>query len=357
MKAAVLRQYGRFDIEDVSLDAPRADEVRVRTVASGLCHSDYHMMTGDFPMPLPAIAGHEAAGVVEAVGADVGEFRLGDLVVTCASAFCGQCPQCQTGHNHRCDAKPARAWPSDPRIFASEGPVYQIAGLGAFAEEMLVHRSALVKLPEGMPVTSAALMGCAVLTGVGAVLNGAKVTAGSTVAVIGCGGVGLNVVQGARIAGAVRIIAVDLSAEKLAIARAFGATDTLLAGPDAVAQLIELTRGGVDYAFEVVGLPATMREACLMLRKGGTAVLVGMTKKGAELTIPAEAFLFREIRVIGTLMGSSPFQLLLPKLGDFYRAGTLRLDELVSETILLGAINQGYAKMADGRVSRVVMTF
>ncbi|RYY43547.1 MAG: alcohol dehydrogenase, partial [Sphingomonadales bacterium] len=274
MKAAVLREIGRFEIESLVLDKPRDEEIRVRTLASGLCHSDYHVMVGAVNVPRPLVAGHEAAGIVEAIGDDVRDFRVGDMVVTCVTGYCGACRECQSGHNYRCETPPRRGpWRDDPTLRDTSGePVYALGQLGAFAEEMLVHQRYAAKLPEGVPVHAAALMGCAVLTGVGAALNGAQVAPGSTVVVIGCGGVGLNVVQGARIAGAGRIIAVDRVPEKLEMARRFGATDALIAGADTVAEVIEMTRGGADYAFEVIGLPETMRDACRMLRRGATAV-------------------------------------------------------------------------------------
>ena len=204
MKAAILREVGQpLSIEEVELDAPRDDEVRIRVVASGLCHSDYHFMVGDMPHPLPVVLGHEASGIVEAVGANVREVRPGDAVVTCISGFCGECCECQAGHNYRCDSKPMRpASVGDARITQRGTPIQQFGQLGGFAEEMLVHQHSVSKLPEGMPLDLAALLGCAVLTGVGAAVNRAAVKPGDAVAVIGCGGVGLNVIQGARLAGA-----------------------------------------------------------------------------------------------------------------------------------------------------------
>ena len=358
MKAAVLREIGRLEIEEVSLDGPRDDEVRIRVEASGLCHSDYHIIVGDMAFPRPAILGHEAAGVVEAVGADVRGLAPGDRVVSCLSAYCGRCDECQRGHTHRCDEKPgARDLETEPRLAARGERVNQLGNLGAFAEEMVVHHRAVVKLPEGVPAASAALLGCAVLTGVGAVLNAAEVRPGSSVAVIGCGGVGLNVVQGAALAGAARVIAVDLSEEKLALARSFGATDTVIGGPDAVAAVRETTRGGVDYAFEVIGLPATVNDAVAMLRKGGTAVLVGIGATGAGFSAPITPFVLAEKKVVGSMMGSSPFQLLIPQLAGYYRRGRLKLDELVSDRIPLDRINEGYARMAEGAVARSVIVF
>jgi S-(hydroxymethyl)glutathione dehydrogenase/alcohol dehydrogenase len=212
-------------------------------------------------------------------------------------------------------------------------------------------------MPEGMPPASAALMGCGVLTGTGAVLNAAKVEPGSTVAVVGCGGVGLNAVQGARIAGATRIVAVDTSAAKLDMARKFGATDAVLAGPEAVGEVLEMTRGGVDYAFEVVGSAATAQDALGMVRTGGTLVLVGVARHDANLAVPITSFIMTEKKVIGTLMGSAPFQTFLPKLAAHYLNGNLLLDELVSQQIPLEAINEGYAQMAEGKVARSVVTF
>jgi S-(hydroxymethyl)glutathione dehydrogenase/alcohol dehydrogenase len=359
MKAAVLHEAGRpLSVETLELDGPRAGEVRVRVTASGLCHSDYHMVTGDLPTTLPAVLGHEAAGVVEAVGEDVQGLKPGDTVVTCVSAYCGQCHECQTGHTHRCDDKPkGPARDAGSRLTLNGRPIYQLGGLGGFAEEMVVHQRAVAKIPNEVPAASAALLGCGVLTGVGAVLNGVKMEPGSTVAVIGCGGVGLNVIQGARIAGASEIIAIDLNPAKLELARRFGATATVQGGADSVGAVVEMTKGGVDYAFEVIGLPSTMRDAFLMLRKGGTAMLMGVAKMGAELTIPIAPFVFKEVRVMSSMMGSSPFQLFLPKLAEYYLDGRLKLDELVSKRIPLSDINGGFDSMAGGEVARSVIVF
>lgn len=359
MKAAVFREVGRpIEVEDVDLAGPGPDEVRVRVLASGLCHSDYHIVTGDMPLPLPIVMGHEVSGMVEAVGEDVRGLRPGDRVVTCFSAYCGQCGECQGGHNHRCEDRPGTtALPAGSRITQRGKPIYQMGNLGGFAEEVVVHHRSVVKLPEGLPPASAALLGCAVLTGVGAVIHGAKVQPGASVAVIGCGGVGLNVIQGARIAGAERIIAIDLSESKLALARRFGATDTMLSAPDTRARVAELTRGGVDFAFEVIGLPATMRLAFSMLRQGGAAVLLGIAPAGAELSVPIAPFAFREVRIIGSLMGSAPFQMFLPQLAEYYLQGRLLLDELVSDRIGLHEINEGYARMIGGQGARNVIVF
>ncbi len=359
MKASIFHAVGeKLTVEDVELDGPRAGEIRLRVQASGLCHSDYHLIAGDNATTTPAVLGHEAAGIVEAVGDGVFGIAVGDRVATSFSAFCGECAQCQTGFNYRCDAKPTgMAREAGSRITWKRRPVYQLAGIGGFAEAVVAHQRSVVKIPEGVPAECAALMGCAVQTGVGAALYGGRVQAGSTVVVIGCGGVGLNVVQGARIAGAAVIIAIDVSAAKLAAARKFGATDTVLGGPDAVAEVLEISGGGVDTAFEVIGLPATLLQAFKMLRKGGTAVLVGMPRTGAEVALPMASLMFNEVRVVGSLMGSSPFQILLPKLARLYRDGKLMLDELVSDRISLGEINEGYARMIKGETRRNVVVF
>jgi S-(hydroxymethyl)glutathione dehydrogenase/alcohol dehydrogenase len=359
MKAAILYEARTpLTIEDVELGAMRADEVRIRVVASGLCHSDYHIMTGHLPHPMPIVLGHEASGIVEAVGENVGNLKPGDAVVTCISTYCGECGQCQNGNGHICTDKPARAViAGEARLTCAGQPVHQIGQLGAFAEEMLVHAHSVTKLPEGMPMDIAALLGCAVITGMGAVLHRARVQQGETVAVIGCGGIGLNVVQGAKLAGASRIIAIDLNPAKLELAKLFGATDCILGGETAVAELREMTGGGVDYAFEVIGLPATMRQAFLMLRKRGAAVLIGVPRFDAEMSFPAISLLLNENRIISSLMGSSPHQVVIPQYAQLYMNGKLTLDPLISQKIKLHDINKGYEQLAAGSVARSVIMF
>jgi S-(hydroxymethyl)glutathione dehydrogenase/alcohol dehydrogenase len=359
MKAAIFHEAGQpLTIEDVELDGPRAGELRVRMAASGLCHSDYHLISGHLPVPTPAVLGHEAAGYVEAVGEGVRGIEVGDLVVSCFSAFCGHCAECQTGHNFRCTDKPTGpARPEGSRIVWKGRPVYQLAGIGGFAEAMVVHHSSVVKLPRELPPAAAALLGCGVLTGVGAALNRAQVKPGSKVAVIGCGGVGLNVIQGARIAGASEIIAVDLTAEKLAMAKTFGATAAVAAGPDAVEAVRSLTGGGVDYAFEVIGAPAAMREAFLMLRMHGTLTILGMAKTDEEFSVPALDIMYKDARIITSGMGDAPFQIFVPQLARYYMEGRLKLNELVSHQIALSEINDGFDNMVAATGARNVMTF
>jgi S-(hydroxymethyl)glutathione dehydrogenase/alcohol dehydrogenase len=359
MKAAILRAAREpMTIETVELDAPRPEEVRIRVAASGLCHSDYHVIAGDLGSAFPIVLGHEVSGIVEAVGSDVRGVAVNDRVATCTSIFCGHCGDCQDGHNHLCSDKPARTQLETNSPIRQNGKVIQqFCNLGGFAEEVLVHQSAISKLPEGMPMDIAAVLGCAVLTGIGSVTHGAQVQPGSTVVVLGCGGVGLNVVQGARLVGAGRIIAVDLNPAKLELARKFGATDTVLGGEDAVAQVLELTSGGADYAFEVIGIPAVQRQACLMLRKRGTLVLVGLPKSGSEFGAPAILMITRELRVIGSLMGSVPFQRVIPSYAQLYLDGRLTLDPLISQRIALKDINRGYEQLIAGETARSVVVF
>jgi len=265
MKAAVFHGPNHpLSIEDVAIDKPREREVLVRTVASGVCHSDLHFVDGFYPHPAPAVMGHEAAGVVEEVGRDVTYIKPGDHVIACLSVFCGYCEDCMSGHPNRCSNQRAtqRAKGSPARLSQNGAEVKQFANLSTYAEQMLVHENALVKITKDIPLDRAALIGCGVTTGVGAVLNTARIEPGSTVAVFGCGGVGLAAIQGARIAGARRIIAVDKFPSKLELAKKLGATDGIDSSQvDAVRAIKDLTNGGVDYAFEAVGLKYSRNNA------------------------------------------------------------------------------------------------
>ena len=359
MKAALLLETGApLSVEEVELDGPKRGEIRVRIAASGLCHSDYHVMQGHLPIPLPAIMGHEAAGYIEAVGEDVPGLKVGDFVVTSYASYCGECRDCQTGFNNRCEVRPnAPKREIGSRITWKGKPVLQAADIGGFADEMVVHYRSAVKIPEGVPPAAASLLGCGVITGAGAAINGAKVKPGSSVAVIGCGGVGLNTIQGARIAGAETIIAVDLNASKLAMAREFGATAGVVAGPDAAAEVRELTDGGVDFAFEVVGSIAAARSGFEMLRKHGKLMMVGMPPTGSEMAFPVLDMLYKNIQIVPSGMGDAPFQLFVPQMAQAYLDGKLKLDELVSRRIGLGDIDQAYADMMHGDIARSVIVF
>ena len=359
MKAAILTEVGApLQVEDVELDGPRTGEIRVRMAASGLCLSDWHVISGSLPAAYPIIMGHEAAGYVEAVGDDVPGIKVGDFVVTSYSSYCGECPDCQTGYNNRCEVRPrAPVRAAGSRITWKGKPVIQAADIGGFADEMVVHHRSAVKIPEGVPPEAAALLGCGVLTGVGAAINGAKVRPGSTVAVIGCGGVGLNIIQGVKIAGADRIIAIDNNPDKLALARQFGATEGVISDDRTAEQVRDLTGGGVDYAFEAVGHPMLLRNAFDMLRKHGTLIVVGMPKTGSEMAFPVLDMMYRNLKIITSGMGDVPFQLFVPQLARWYLDGRLKLDELVSRRIGLDQIEEAYRSSAAGAVARNVITF
>lgn len=359
MKAAVLHAFGQpLVIEDVAIGKPGPGEVLLHTAAVGLCHSDLHFIEGMRPFPLPGVLGHEVAGTVAAVGEGVRDLRPGDHVVGALSVFCGTCPQCLGGRFALCMDTDVKQPPGKARRLTRAGgePVSQVFNLSGFAEQMLVHRNALVKIRDDMPLDLAALLGCAVITGTGAVFRSARVRPGSSVAVIGCGGVGLAALNGAQIAGAGRVIAVDTSADKLELARRFGATDTVDASAgDVVARVLELA-GGVDYSFECIGLPATVEQAFRMLRPGGTATVLGLFKPGTRVGIEGSDF-FLEKRLQGSAMGSSNIREDIPRLVELYLQGRLNLKDLVSQRIRLADINAGFEAMKAGRVARSVVVF
>jgi S-(hydroxymethyl)glutathione dehydrogenase/alcohol dehydrogenase len=361
MRAALLETVpGELVIDELSLTAPGPDEVLVRTAACGLCHSDLHVIEGKLPMPPPVLLGHEAAGVVVAVGDDVTEFGPGDHVVGCLNVHCNACGQCTRGRTWLCERRRSLTFRADgsSRVRRGEQQVTQMSGLGGFAEEMLVHRNGIVQVPRELPLELGALLGCAVITGVGSVFNGARIQAGSTVAVIGAGGVGLNIVQGARLAGAERIIAVDLNAEKLALATTFGATDVVNGSEvDAVAAVIEMTGGGVDAAFEAIGLSATAAQAVQMVRPGCTAYLVGVPAQGVPIELPGTAMVLQHRGLQGLFMGANQFKRDIPMLANLYLQGRLLLDELVAARIRLDDINAGFDAMRRATEARSVIIF
>lgn len=359
MKAAVLREVGKpLQIEDVQLNKPGPREVLVRTVAAGVCHSDLHFVEGSYRYPLPAVLGHESAGVVEAVGSEVRTVKVGDHVITCLSAFCGHCEVCLTGHMSLCTSPETRRGPDEePRLTQNGKSMMQFLNLSSFAEHMLIHEHACVAIRKDMPLDRAALIGCSVTTGVGAVIHTSNVRPGETVAVIGCGGVGLSAVNGAAIAGAGRIIAIDMVPGKANLAHAFGATDFICAADtDPVEAVLEMTKGGVHHAFEAIGLAKTAEQAFGMLRRGGTANVIGMIPIGQTVTLPGNAFL-SEKRIQGSLMGSNRFPVDMPRLVDFYMNGKLKLDDMVSQRIKLEQVNEAFAEMKRGEIARSVIVF
>ncbi len=359
MKAAVLREVGKpLQIENVQIGKPGPREVLIRTVAAGVCHSDLHFIEGSYPHPLPAVLGHESAGVVEMVGSDVRSVKPGDHVITCLSAFCGHCAHCVTGHLSLCDgAETRRGEEQATRLTQDGAPMGQFLNLSSFAEQMLIHENACVAIRKDMPLDRAALIGCGVMTGVGSVIHTSNVRPGETVAVIGCGGVGLAAINGAAIAGAGRIIAIDMSPAKANLARHFGATDFICAAEtDPVAAVQELTRGGVNHSFEAVGLKKTSEQAFHMTARGGTANIIGMIPIGQTIEVPGFMFL-GERRIQGSLMGSNRFPVDMPRLVDFYLNGKLKLDELVSRRIGLADVNEAFVEMKRGEIARSVIVF
>jgi S-(hydroxymethyl)glutathione dehydrogenase / alcohol dehydrogenase len=358
VKAAVLEHIpGDLVIDDVQIGTVGPHEVLVQTAAAGLCHSDLHFIEGKYPYPVPMVLGHESAGVIESVGSEVSYVQPGDHVVSCVSGFCGACRYCLSGRPNLCDNSGLGAPPNATRLRRGDNPVFQFAGLSSFAQQLLVHENSLVKIRPDMPLDKAALLGCGVVTGVGAVLNTAKVRAGDVVAVIGCGGIGLNAIQAAGIAGAGRVIAIDRIASKRELALTFGATDVVDASAgDSVSAVLELSGGGVDHAFEAIGLVATAQQAFNMLRKGGTATVIGMIPFGEHVEIDGFQLLL-EKRLQGSNMGSNRFRIDMPQYVEWYLAGKLKLDELVSAVMPLEKINDGFAALKGGEVARQLVTF
>ncbi len=360
MKAAVLVAPGSpLEIHDLTASKPGPHEVLIRTAACGLCHSDLHFIDGAYPHPLPAVPGHEAAGIVEAVGSEVRTVKVGDAVVTCLSAFCGHCEYCVTGRMALClGAETRRGAGQPPRLTRSDdgSTVNQMLNLSAFAEQMLVHEHACVAINPDMPLDRAAVIGCAVTTGAGAVFNAAKLVPGETICVVGCGGVGLATINAAKIAGAGRIIAVDPIAEKRDLAMKLGATDVMDAGPDSAAQIVEMTKGGVHHAIEAVGRPASGDLAVATLRRGGTATILGMMPLAHKVGLSAMDLL-SDKKLQGAVMGQNRFPVDLPRLVDFYMRGLLDLDTIIAERIPLSAINDGFEKMKQGHSARSVIVF
>lgn len=360
MKAALLIEPGKpLAIEQVVIARPAPHEVLIRTAACGLCHSDLHFIDGAYPHPLPAIPGHEAAGIVEAVGTEVRTVKVGDSVVTCLSAFCGHCEYCVSGRMSLCLGGDTRRAPGEaPRITRGDGSlVNQMLNLSAFAEMMLVHEHACVRINPDMPLDRAAVIGCAVTTGAGTIFNACKLTPGETVAVVGCGGVGLATINAAKIAGAGRIIAADPIPEKRALACKLGATDTVDAmADDAAMQIVEMTGGGVDHAIEAVGRPASAALAVASLRRGGTATILGMMPLSEKVGLSAMDLLASK-KLQGAIMGGNRFPVDIPRLVDFYLRGLLDLDAIIAERIPLEAVNEGFAAMRRGEAARSVIVF
>jgi len=364
-RTAVLYAAGEaIRVEEIELDAPEEHEVLVRMVAAGICHSDHHVVTGEMPTYLPMALGHEGAGIIEAVGPNVTNCKAGDHVVLSFVPGCGKCRYCLAGHPNLCDK--GRGTTLGPqldgtfRMHSGTANIGQFCLLSTFSQYTVVPDISLVVVDKQYPLNRAVLASCAVPTGVGAVLHRAKVTPGSTVMVIGCGGVGVNIIQGAKLAGAQMIIAVDIHDFKLEMAKTLGATHVINAKQqNPVKAARELTGGiGVDYAFEAISTPETIGQAAAATGKNGTIVIVGLTDaKVTSMPIPPMLFVLQQKTVIGTIYGDSQPQKDIPELLAMYRDGKLKLDELVTRTYTLDQVNEAYTDTLEGRTIRGVIEF
>lgn len=363
MKAIVFRQPETpIEVADVDLAAPKAGEVRVRIAAAGVCHSDLHVKRGEWDAPAPLVMGHEGSGVVVELGEGVTSLAVGDHVVLSWVPPCGECRYCRSGHEARCQkvatvvAPKGVLFDGTSRLSAGEEPIHHYLGVSSFAEEVVVPASGAIKVRDDAPLDVVALVGCAVATGVGAVLNTAAVEPGSTVAVIGCGGVGLNVVQGATLAGAERIVAIDVNPDKTKLARQFGATDEIDASKaDSVEQLLELVPDGVDYAFDAIGRTITTEQAIRMLGLGGAAVIVGLPPTGAKASFEPLVLAEADQRILGSNYGSVRPSIDIPALVDRYMDGQLKLDPLISGRRPLAEAAQAFEDLESGEALRTLL--
>lgn len=363
-RAAIIDQFGAkaFTATDARLSSLQAGEVLVDVKAAGLCHSDWNFVVQNWGNPFPALLGHELAGVVQAVGEGVTELKVGDHVVACGVTSCGECENCINGGRVWClrTERSRRAPDAPARLSTADGrPLWTMMNLGAFAQKTIVHQMNLVAIDPAVPFDRACVLGCAVVTGAGAVIRTAEVKPGESVVVIGAGGVGLTAIQAAALVGARKIIAVDVQDDKLALATKFGATHAVNSREvDAVATVRELTGGlGVEHAFEMTGLPKPLEDGYEMLRRNGTVYIVGMQALGSTFTVPSAEF-FRGTSVRAVTMGSANFKIDIPYYAELYLQGRFNLDDLVGAHLTLDQIDEGYAQMlSGGGVARSVITF
>jgi S-(hydroxymethyl)glutathione dehydrogenase/alcohol dehydrogenase len=350
-----------LQIEEIELADPGPGEVRLQVEAAGVCHSDLHWMLGHASTPLPVILGHEGCGIVESVGAGVTSVQPGDRCVFILRPNCGRCDYCTVGRPMLCDGRTnpdGTLFDGSTRIRRLNGDVvYHYGRISCFAEHAVIPEEQLLVCGLDIPADRAALVGCAVITGFGAVMNTARIELGSDVAVIGCGGIGLNVIQAARMLGARRIVAVDVDERHLGFARGFGATDVVDArAGDPVAAIHEITGGGAHYAFDAYGSPRTMEQAFAAVRAGGTAVQIGLSAEGETGSISPFELALSEKTLKGSFMGSSRPRVDMPRLLDLYRLGKLDLDRLVTRTYRLDEINEAYDDLQRGVLARGVIT-
>ncbi len=363
INAAILWEQGApLSVEGAELGAPRAGEVLVELKAAGVCHSDLHPARGDWPTRTPLVLGHEGAGVVREVGEGVEGVRVGDTVVFCWAPPCGVCPPCREGRPVLCDRLERTTYrnrlPAGDTLLSARGQrLAHYNGTACFADFAVVAAEGVIPVPADVPFEALATLGCAVVTGVGAVLNAARPEPGASVAVLGVGGVGLNVVQGARLAGCERIVALDTRAEPLRLAREFGATDTVEASGEKVTEQVrELTGGrGADYVFDTVGAPATVAQALSLARKGGTVVVTGLARLDALASFQLFPFVMQEKRLVGSLYGSGQPARDVARLVELYREGRLKLAELATRTYRLGEVNDALAALSGGEGARGII--
>lgn len=364
IEAAVFYEIGRpFSVETLELAEPRAGEVLIKVAAAGVCHSDWHLMTGATKHTTPVVPGHEGAGVVQVVGPGVSKFKPGDHVALSWAPNCGACFYCLNDRPSLCETYVGPIWDGvmmdgTTRLSQNGQPIYHFSALACFANYCVVPQECCVRMPKEVPLTIAALIGCAVTTGVGATLNTVKVKPGSSVAVFGAGGVGLSVIMGAKLAGASRIIAIDKAEGKLDLAKAFGATDVALAGPEATETVRLLTNGrGADFVFEAIGIPAVQEQSLAATRKGGTLVLVGISPMGSGTNLPGAIIARQEKTITGSYYGTANPARDFPLIAELYQRGQLDLERLVSKQYPLEQINEAYADMLSGEIARGVIVF
>ncbi len=360
MKAVVAKALNELTVEEVTLDEPKAGEVRVKIGATGVCHSDLSVLNGTIPMPMPMVLGHEGAGVVEKVGDGVTNVEVGDHVVLSFVPTCGSCYFCERSEFHFCSvgAPDGKMLDGTSRVHLGGDDLNTMQYLGCMAEYSVVPSMSVVRIDKNLPFAQAALVGCGVMTGVGAAIKTAQVIPGSSVAVFGCGGVGLSTIQGARLAGAKTIIAVDLNEDKLALAKEMGATHSVNASSDPVGPVREITNGiGVDYSFEVIGIPAVMAQAYGAARRGGTVCIVGLGKLTESVPMNAMLLSVEGKKTIGSFYGNANFRVDMPMLLDLYKGGKLDLDQMITKTYRIDEAPQAFADLESGVNARGVIVY
>jgi len=360
MKASIVREFGGgFSTAEIDIADPIGREVLVQVKASGLCHTDLTLSKYDIGYPVPAVHGHEVAGVVTAVGPGVTQFAIGDHVVGCLVQYCGACERCLAGRTYQClhPESTLRTADEPARLTEHGTPIGQTFGLGGFAEQALVHENQLVAVPEEIPFPQAALLGCGVVTGAGAVINTAGVQAGDAIVVIGAGGVGLNAINGALVAGATTIIAVDIADDKLEKARAFGATHTVNSKEtDPVAAVLAITGRGADAVFDFVGTKQVAEQGLEMVGVGGGLYLIGVIDPTSVMDVHQVGLIGTQKRIQGVYMGSTTAKRDIPMYAKLYLEGRFELDSLLSKEIALDEVNEGYEALRDPNITRVVIT-